>query len=213
MVRPGRVMFELEGVTPEIAAKAMALAAAKLSVRSKLVDKGGGAHQCLRNSRWRTFAMSVADIQARVAELEEERFRLQFRSATETLDDPLRLRWIRRNVARLKTSLYGRAGARRMSGAAGWVRTHGRRGERPAAARAPRPRMRKTRVGTVVSDKMQKTVVVAIERRLPHPVYGKMITRTKHIEAADQDNASKAGDTVRVMETRPISKDKRWHII
>jgi small subunit ribosomal protein S17 len=82
-------------------------------------------------------------------------------------------------------------------------------GRRPLAPR----RMRKTRVGTVVSDKMQKTVVVAIERRLPHPVYGKMITRTKHIKAHDQDNASKAGDTVRVMETRPISKDKRWRVI
>src|ERR1700680_3199838 len=79
-------------------------------------------------------------------------------------------------------------------------------------ALAPR-RSGKTRVGTVVSDKMQKTVVVAIERRLPHPVYGKMITRTKHIKAHDQDNASKAGDTVRVMETRPISKDKRWRVI
>jgi small subunit ribosomal protein S17 len=72
---------------------------------------------------------------------------------------------------------------------------------------------RKTRVGTVVSDKMLKTVVVAIERRVAHPVFGKMIRRTKRIKAHDEENASKAGDTVRVMETRPLSKDKRWRVI
>jgi small subunit ribosomal protein S17 len=78
----------------------------------------------------------------------------------------------------------------------------------PAARRA-----RKTRVGTVVSDKMQKTVVVAIERRVPHPVYGKMMTRTTHLKAHDEENASKTGDVVRVMETRPMSKDKRWRVV
>jgi small subunit ribosomal protein S17 len=72
---------------------------------------------------------------------------------------------------------------------------------------------RKMRVGTVVSDKMQKTVVVAIQRRVPHPTYGKMITRTKHFKAHDEENASKAGDVVRIMETRPISKDKRWRVV
>ncbi len=72
---------------------------------------------------------------------------------------------------------------------------------------------RKTRVGTVVSDKMQKTVVVAIQRRVPHPTYGKMITRTKHFKAHDEENASKTGDIVRIMETRPLSKDKRWRVV
>jgi small subunit ribosomal protein S17 len=74
-------------------------------------------------------------------------------------------------------------------------------------------RARKTRIGTVVSDKMQKTVVVAIERRVAHPVYGKMMTRTTRLKAHDEENASKAGDTVRIMETRPLSKDKRWRVI
>jgi small subunit ribosomal protein S17 len=78
-----------------------------------------------------------------------------------------------------------------------------------AAAR----RARKTRVGRVVSDKMQKTVVVAIERRVPHPVYGKMMTRTTHLKAHDEENSSKTGDVVRVMETRPVSKDKRWRVV
>jgi small subunit ribosomal protein S17 len=83
--------------------------------------------------------------------------------------------------------------------------------ESPAARRARHAR--KTRVGTVVSDKMQKTVVVAIERRVPHPVYGKMITRTTRLKVHDEENAAKTGDTVRIMETRPLSKDKRWRVI
>jgi small subunit ribosomal protein S17 len=69
---------------------------------------------------------------------------------------------------------------------------------------------RKTRVGTVVSDKMDKTVVVSIERRVQHPVYGKMVRRTKRLKAHDELNDAKTGDTVRIMETRPLSKDKRW---
>src|SRR4028119_226586 len=72
---------------------------------------------------------------------------------------------------------------------------------------------RKSRVGLVVSDKMQKTVVVAIERRVPHPVYGKMVTRTKRLKAHDEENSAKTGDTVRIMETRPLSKDKRWRLV
>jgi small subunit ribosomal protein S17 len=82
----------------------------------------------------------------------------------------------------------------------------------PAADRHAR-RARKTRVGTVVSDKMQKTVIVAIERRVAHPVYGKMMTRTTRLKAHDEQNASKTGDTVRIMETRPLSKDKRWRVV
>ena len=73
--------------------------------------------------------------------------------------------------------------------------------------------MRKTRVGRVVSDKMQKTIVVAIERRVAHPVYGKMITRSKNIKAHDEENTAKAGDLVRIAETRPLSKDKRWRLV
>ena len=72
---------------------------------------------------------------------------------------------------------------------------------------------RKERVGLVVSDKMQKTVVVQIERRVPHPVYGKMITRTTNLKAHDEQNQAKTGDTVRIMETRPMSKDKRWRVV
>ena len=73
--------------------------------------------------------------------------------------------------------------------------------------------MRKVRTGLVVSDKMDKTVVVAIERRVPHPVYGKMMTRTTRLKAHDEANDAKTGDTVRIMEIRPLSKDKRWRIV
>ena len=72
---------------------------------------------------------------------------------------------------------------------------------------------RKTRVGLVVSDKMQKTVVVELDRRVAHPVYGKMVTRTKRVKAHDEENSAKSGDTVRIMETRPLSKDKRWRVV
>lgn len=82
------------------------------------------------------------------------------------------------------------------------------------AQSTPSPRRaRKVRTGKVVSDKMQKTVVVAIERRVPHPVYGKMVTRTTRMKAHDEENSAKTGDTVRIMETRPLSKDKRWRVV
>src|SRR5436305_7503547 len=81
------------------------------------------------------------------------------------------------------------------------------------AAKADARASRKTRTGLVVSDKMEKTVVVAIERRVPHPVYGKMVTRTKRLKAHDEENSAKVGDTVRIVETRPLSKDKRWRVV
>ena len=73
--------------------------------------------------------------------------------------------------------------------------------------------LRKTRVGLVVSDKMDKTVVVAIVDNVKHPVYGKVIKRTFKVHAHDEKNECGIGDTVRVMETRPLSKDKRWRLV
>ena len=72
---------------------------------------------------------------------------------------------------------------------------------------------RKVRTGVVTSDKMDKTVVVTIERRVPHPQYGKMMKLTKSVKAHDEENSAKQGDTVRVMETRPLSKTKRWRVV
>ena len=70
----------------------------------------------------------------------------------------------------------------------------------------------KERVGVVVSDKMDKTVVVAIENRSPHPKYGKIVVKTKKFKAHDEDNQCKEGDRVRIQETRPLSKTKRWKV-
>jgi small subunit ribosomal protein S17 len=70
----------------------------------------------------------------------------------------------------------------------------------------------KERVGVVVSDKMQKTVVVAIENRSPHPKYGKIVVKTKRYKVHDEENQCKTGDRVRISETRPLSRTKRWTI-
>lgn len=74
-------------------------------------------------------------------------------------------------------------------------------------------KMRKTAVGRVVSDKMDKTVVVAIQDSVKHPMYGKIIKRTVKRKAHDEENQCGVGDRVRIMETRPISKDKRWRLV
>jgi small subunit ribosomal protein S17 len=73
--------------------------------------------------------------------------------------------------------------------------------------------LRKTRVGIVVSDKMDKTIVVAIKDNVRHPLYKKIIKRTYKLKAHDEENTCKVGDKVEVMETRPLSKDKRWRLI
>ena len=72
---------------------------------------------------------------------------------------------------------------------------------------------RKTRVGTVLSDKMDKTVIVGVERRVPHRLYGKQVTRTKKYYAHDAESQAHAGDVVRIVETKPLSKTKRWRVV
>ena len=72
---------------------------------------------------------------------------------------------------------------------------------------------RKTRIGEVVSDKMDKTIVVAIKTKVRHPLYGKMVNRTRKFKAHDENNECGIGDTVKIMETRPLSKDKRWRVV
>ena len=73
--------------------------------------------------------------------------------------------------------------------------------------------LRKTRVGVVVSDKMDKTITVAIQYRVKHPLYKKIVDRTYKLKAHDENNECKIGDRVKVMETRPLSKDKRWRLV
>ena len=73
--------------------------------------------------------------------------------------------------------------------------------------------LRKTRTGKVVSDKMDKTIVVAVEDHVKHPLYNKIVKRTYKLKAHDENNECKVGDTVKVMETRPLPKDKRWRLV
>jgi len=71
----------------------------------------------------------------------------------------------------------------------------------------------KIRIGEVVSDKMDKTVVVKIQRRISHPLYGKIITKSERVKAHDEKNECRLGDTVKIQETRPLSKEKRWRVV
>jgi len=74
-------------------------------------------------------------------------------------------------------------------------------------------KLRKQRVGVVSSNKMDKTITVVVERRLKHPIYGKYVKKTKKLHAHDDANTCNEGDTVRIMETRPLSKSKRWRLV
>jgi small subunit ribosomal protein S17 len=82
----------------------------------------------------------------------------------------------------------------------------------PAAA-TPRTARRKVRIGKVVSNRMEKSIVVAIERRVPHPIYKKYFRRTSRLMAHDEKREAGIGDTVKIMETRPLSKNKRWRLV
>ena len=73
--------------------------------------------------------------------------------------------------------------------------------------------LRKTRVGKVTRDKMQKTITVSVENHVKHPLYNKIVKKTYKLKAHDENNDAKVGDTVKVMETRPLSKDKRWRLV
>jgi len=73
--------------------------------------------------------------------------------------------------------------------------------------------LRKERIGVVVSDKMEKSIVVAVKRKEKHPIYGKFVNKTTKLYAQDETNTCSVGDTVRIMETRPLSKSKRWRLV
>ena len=73
--------------------------------------------------------------------------------------------------------------------------------------------LRKEKIGVVVSDKMQKSIVVAVKRKVKHPIYGKFVNKTTKFHAHDEENTCNAGDTVKIMETRPLSKTKCWRLV
>ena len=132
-------------------------------------------------------ALSAQDLNKKLADLKTELFNLRFQHAVNQLDNPLRLVEVKKDIARVKTVLKDILMSER--------------------------NLRKTRTGMVVSDKMDKTVVVAVIDNVRHPLYKKIVKRTVKFKAHDEQNACGIGDTVMIMETRPISKDKRWRVV
>ncbi len=136
----------------------------------------------------------------KLIETKQELFNLRFHAGDWRFQNNAEVRRVKKEIARIHTILREKelaeaAEERKMMSEA--TETRGRR---------------KTRVGVVVSDKMDKTVVVAVTRQFPHPLYKKIIKRTKKYKAHDEENTCGVGDVVRISETRPISRDKRWRI-
>ena len=136
-------------------------------------------------------------LQQQLGDLKREQFNLRFQSATNQLEKPRRVREVRRTIARIKT-LQTNAPARAAN-----------RRRAKESMRMPK----RVLSGTVVSDKADKTVVVRVERRVKHPLYGKIIKLSKKYHAHDEANAFKAGEQVRIEECAPISKLKTWTVI
>ncbi len=137
-------------------------------------------------------AMSVEQLNEKLDSLKKDLFFLRMQHATNQLDNPLKIAETKRDIARVKTVIRER---------------------RRSNMEEKRISSRKVRVGKVVSDKMDKTVVVAIEDRVAHPLYKKIVGRTYKLKAHDEENTCGVGDIVKVMETRPLSKDKRWRVV
>ena len=133
---------------------------------------------------------NTAELEKTLKDLKEELFNLRFQLAINQLDNPTRITAVKRDIARVNTVLR----------------------ENEVNAIMER-NLRKTRVGKVVSDKMDKTIVLAIEDNVKHPLYKKIIKNTVKIKAHDENNECHVGDRVLVMETRPLSKDKRWRVV
>ena len=199
-VKPGRILFELDGVPGPLAKTAFERAAEKLPIKTKVVARLGETPGRGGQSKMAAIddlkVKTDDQLQQQLIELKREQFNLRFQSATNQLEKPSRVREVRRTIARIKTLQNQRARA------------------------AGRPR-RKERIempkrvlsGTVVSDKADKTVVVRVERRVKHPLYGKIIRLSKKYHAHDEANAFKTGEQVRIEECAPISKLKTWTVI
>ena len=142
--------------------------------------------------------LTADELERKLAESRQELFNLRFQHATGALDNTAALARVKRDIARLLT--HGRRG-----------RTH--RERRMNASAEPQTRgRRKERRGIVVSDAMDKTVVVRVDIVKPHPKYKKMLRRSIRLHAHDEENSSKVGDIVRLVETRPLSATKRWRV-
>ena len=147
---------------------------------------------------------SVEELNQELVAAKKELFNLRFQNATNQLDNTSRIKEVRKNNARIQTMITE---AGRKADISFFARMIERRIE------VEERNLRKTRTGKVVSDKMDKTIVVAVEDHVKHPLYKKIVKRTYKLKAHDENNECKIGDTVKVMETRPLSKDKRWRLV
>ena len=136
---------------------------------------------------------SAAELNEELVAAKKELFNLRFQNATNQLDNTSRIKEVRRNIARIQTVI-----TEKQSGVVKVIMERN---------------LRKTRVGKVISNKMDKTIVVAVEDHVKHPLYKKIVKRTYKLKAHDEANECNIGDTVKVMETRPLSKDKRWRLV
>ncbi|MBK8706142.1 MAG: 30S ribosomal protein S17 [Saprospiraceae bacterium] len=158
--------------------------------------------------------MTDADLQGELTAAQSDYQRMEFDHAIKGLENPLTLREMRRDIARLQTEVRRRD-----------VKTNTRRtrftqqnqGKKTPPLKIKKDmaerNLRKQRVGVVTSNKMDKTISVSVERRLRHPIYGKFVKKTNKFMAHDENNQCSIGDIVRIMETRPLSKLKRWRLV
>ena len=153
--------------------------------------------------------MTDIDLEAKLREAKEELFNLRFQAATGQLESHGRLRTVKKDIARIYTVVRERELGIRDDPGRG---TDEGRGFRMSEQQATR-NTRKTREGLIVSDKMDKTVVVAVEDRVKHALYGKVMRRTSKLKAHDEQNECGMGDRVLIMETRPLSATKRWRVV
>ena len=138
--------------------------------------------------------MSVADLRDRIALEKANLDTMRINHAVSPLEDTSKFKKTRQDIARMMTILAEK--------------------EKPhELARSRERHLRKERIGVVVSNKMDKTIVVAVETKGKHPMYGKFIKTTTKFVAQDEKNECSEGDTVRIMETRPLSKTKRWRLV
>ena len=151
-------------------------------------------------------AKSAAELNEELVAAKKELFNLRFQNATNQLDNTSRIKEVRKNIARIQTVITEKANAAELI----YHRPALKLGKEIITVER---NLRKTRTGKVVSNKMDKTIVVAIEDHVKHPLYGKIVKRTYKLKAHDENNECGIGDTVKVMETRPLSKDKRWRLV
>ena len=145
--------------------------------------------------------LTADELDRKLDETRQELFNLRFQHATGALDNTAALARVKRDIARLLTLANESAHAGRRGMSADTAQTD-----------APTRGARKERRGVVVSDAMDKTVVVRVDVLKPHPKYKKTMRRSIRLHAHDQENQSKVGDVVRIVETRPLSKTKRWRV-